>query len=450
MSRLTQRLLCLPVLLLTAAAGRAQPPANAGADNPDPLDDLRVIAKAKYEATHRTPEERARIRLEAAGLEVADRFQEYASGKTILDLLLPSSGAWLEAGLAALPQGADPTPLFEDHWRQALECEKISLAKFQAGKIGVSDLAEVRWTRLRAEAAWVRSRAEHAKSAPPSWFALPVQGLPRADAEEQLERLSRSAKEKFEAVHTSPTDRAVAERAAAEEMYRSRRQEWESGKTTLDLFQEAALRLLETELSALDKDADPTPYLRRYFESTRESEAISAAKLQAWKIGTADFLSSQYPRLQAEAALLRARERQAKPARPSQPVAEQSQDDALEPGRAKALFTAFHADRKELESQMFAIAREIYQERSREFMAGKTTLSLVLESSALLLEAERAAHPDKAGRAAAAEAHWRRILAVEAVTETKLSEGRVAVSDFMQVRYARLRAESLWLDGDGK
>jgi hypothetical protein len=460
MSRPVQRLAFVGVVLAVAAAGaaRGQPPVPAQPPEGDPLDGLREIAKAKFEAVHHTAAERAKARAETARLELAARLQEYNAGKTTLDLLLASSVPVLESRRAAAGKDADPTPFFEYAWAQALEAEKYSEAKYAAGKITTTDLAEAKWFRLRAEAAWVRSRAEHAASPPPTAprFEIRLEGLEPPDPLRELDYQREWAKAKFEALRVEPAERTASEVKAVEECYRARVQEYNAGKTTLDLLQETQQRLLATELAALDKDADPTPLLRLNAELAREVEAITAAKLAAGKVTNADFLSCRCVRLDAEAALVRALARRPKSDGPTPAAPDRLRGDPLDPysfdpaTQAKAAFEAAHADAHELDAQRLQDARQVFEDERQQYAAGRTTLDLTIKASLRWLDAERAVHSGREEQAAALERHWRQMLTLEREAESKLAANKIAFADLMAVRYARQQAEAWWLDGDGK
>jgi hypothetical protein len=460
MSRPVQLLAFVGVVLAVAAAGaaRGQPPAPAQPTEGDPLNGLRETAKAKFEATQRTAAERAKARAETARLELTARLQEYNAGKTTLDLLLPSSVHVLESRRAAAGKDADPTPFLEDAWALAVAAEKVTQGKFEAGKTTNADLAQVRWFRLRAEAAWVRSRAEHAASSPPAAprFENRVEGDVEAGPElldwlSDFDGVRELAKKEVEALQTPPAERTASEVKAVEECYRARVPEYNTGKTTLDLLQEAQQRLLETELAALDKDADPTPLLRLNAELAREVEAVTAAKLAAGKVTNADFLSCRCVRLEAEAALARALARRPKPDGPTPAAPERLRDFLPDPPtQARIAFEAAHADANELDAQRLEDARQVFQDRRQEYNAGKTTLELAIKASVSLLDAERAVHSGKEEQAPALERHWRQMLDLEWLTQAKLAAGKVTNADLAEVRYARQRAEAWWLDGDGK
>jgi hypothetical protein len=464
MSRPLQRLAFVGVALAMAAAGaaRGQPPAPAP-DQPlegDTLDSLREIAKAKFEAMHRTAAERAKARVETVRVGYTHALKAYMSGTTTLDWLLAWSDPVLEARRAAEAKDADPTPFFEDAWAQAVVAENVSEAKLAAGKITTEDLAQVQWIRLRAEAAWLRSRAEHVHSPPPeaTGFEIRLEGLEPSDPLRELDEQRKWAKEKVKALETAPGERTASEVKAAEECYRGRWNEYLTGKTTLDLLQEAQQRLLATELAALGKDADPTPLLRLNVELAREVEAITADKLATGKVTNPDFLSCRCIRLDAEAALVRALAHRPKPDGPNPAVPERLRGDPhpFDPysfdsaTQAKAAFETVHADVNELNREKLEDARQVFREERQWYAEGKTTLDLTIKASLRWLDAERAVHSGKEEQEAALERHWRRMLALEQMTESKLAAGKVTVADLMAVRYARQLAEAWWLDGDGK
>jgi hypothetical protein len=414
------------VLLAVLAAPTVAP----AADDADPLDVLKAVAKAKFEATQRTPAERARALAETAHAELRARFQEFMAGNITPDVFLSCSPRVLEAELALLDKDADPAPLYERHWRDMRELEFIAEVKFEAGKIDDAGVAEARFARLQAELDWLAHRDGGAK------------GPHGAAAADPFGEYRNMAREKREATQADPRQLTLEAREAAHDVLHARLQEFQAGKITPDFLLQATQWELSAELALLDRDADPTPLLERLWKTIGRIEERAEDKLRQGKLDAADLYQCRSIRLADEIAWLRAWKRAEKrgaritPA----PVAADGEwvDDA---SWAKAKWEASDADIHTLLREWLDAARETYRDRRREFEGGIIMPDLVLQASLGILEAERAAASGPKDEAAAAERHWRRCLELEASAERKLAAGKIAVADVAEVRFTRLEAE---------
>jgi hypothetical protein len=117
--------------------------------------------------------------------------------------------------------------------------------------------------------------------------------------------------------------------------------------------------------------------------------------------------------------------------------------DAKELARAK--YKAVHADPRELARERLAAARAAYRARQEEFLAGRGTLSYLLDNSQRLLEAELAVYDRPGERVAALERNWTRAAFRGRVTERRLQAARVPIADYAEVRYDLLGAEIAWV-----
>jgi hypothetical protein len=111
---------------------------------------------------------------------------------------------------------------------------------------------------------------------------------------------------------------------------------------------------------------------------------------------------------------------------------------------ARARFEAAHADPRELARQKVEAARTGYQVAWQEFLAGRGALDVLVDWSRRLLEAERAAAPTPAARAAAFERQWEGAFLLEQVQEARYAAGRSPEADYVAARYFRLAAELRW------
>jgi hypothetical protein len=429
----------------TTFSTAAQAPARGDAD---PLDALKGIARAKFEAARRTPTERAQALAETAQMGWRARLQEFWAGKITPDLLFEWSPLVLEAQLALLDNGADPAPLYEKRWRDACEVENIAKVKHRANKIQASDLAESRWGRLEAELDWLRHKGAGGKKAPsgPDLFAeFATQDVPRDKVEARLpaffHRPSADVpRDKAEAVGADPRRLARERLTTARDTLQARKEEFQAGKIMPDLLLQSTKRVFDSELALLDKGADPAPLLEWRWKTLWRIERIAEVKIEAGKIATSDVAQCRGVRLDAEIAWVRAIKKKEKPGGRKRIASEE--DGADDAGWARVKEEASRADVVGLLRDRLQTAREEYRGRHQEFDAGEITPDLALEASLHLLEAERAGAAGPKEEAAAVERYWRFGLVLEALAELKLSEGKFGLADFFAIRYARLQAES--------
>jgi RNA polymerase sigma factor (sigma-70 family) len=124
--------------------------------------------------------------------------------------------------------------------------------------------------------------------------------------------------------------------------------------------------------------------------------------------------------------------------RGAEPPAPKNQDPPAPAAKA--------ADRqRELTQALAEAAKEQYEARWKEYLAGRTASDFLLPWSAHWLNAQLALSETKADRLAAYQAHFERMKAVEEVAKAKFDAGSIAVTQYTQTRYHRLEAE-LWLE----
>ncbi len=262
------------------------------------------------------------------------------------------------------------------------------------------------------------------------------------DADVALAQQQRLAREEWEAIQADPHQLAQELRQAAREGLRATLQEFRDGKVTPEVVLEWTLRDLDANLVSRDRDADPTPLLERRWKTLRRIEEGAAVKLQVGKLAASDLETCRCLRLAAEIAWRQARQGAEKPGGRNRPAVDDDTADDADWARAKE--KASRADLRDLLRERLRAARDANRDIDQEFQAGQLTVELPLEASLLLLEAEYAAASGPKEKAAALERHWRRGLDLEAVAERKLGEGKIAVADVMEARFARQEAE-MWI-----
>jgi RNA polymerase sigma factor (sigma-70 family) len=110
------------------------------------------------------------------------------------------------------------------------------------------------------------------------------------------------------------------------------------------------------------------------------------------------------------------------------------------------LATSKESDKlKSLLKERYEAASEVVDARFREFLAGRGTLDILIQSSHRLFDAERELSAKKADQIAAAEKRLRLLKAVEEVNKGRYDDGRISIQDYAQSKYNRLEAE-IWLE----
>jgi hypothetical protein len=119
-------------------------------------------------------------------------------------------------------------------------------------------------------------------------------------------------------------------------------------------------------------------------------------------------------------------------------------DRGLAPAWPKVKWEALHADPRQLAQEKLDVARELYVAREKEFLAGRGTLHYLFAASRRLLESEQAVSDNDADRLSALERYLARAKLIEVVNTERYDAGRIAIQDYMEAKFHRLRAE-MWL-----
>jgi RNA polymerase sigma factor (sigma-70 family) len=90
-------------------------------------------------------------RFDAARAEVVVRCKEFIAGRGTLDILCGASRRMLEAEQGLSDKDDDQIAAWERHRKRMKQIEEVNEARFQAGRIGIQDLAQVRYFRADAE-----------------------------------------------------------------------------------------------------------------------------------------------------------------------------------------------------------------------------------------------------------------------------------------------------------
>jgi hypothetical protein len=92
-----------------------------------------------------------KARAEAAEAEVVMRWTEYRNGRGTLDILLEANKHWLQAVQDMGDEPAHRIAALGAYRRRMAELEKVGQERYDAGRIPIQDLAEVRYYRAEAD-----------------------------------------------------------------------------------------------------------------------------------------------------------------------------------------------------------------------------------------------------------------------------------------------------------
>jgi hypothetical protein len=395
--------------------------------------DERDAARAMFDVSRASVKELNLARLEAARGWYGARIEELLAGKVTLDVLLESAQKLMEAEASLAVNPAERIAVLEKHWRRLLGIVHAQEVRFQSNKASLTELSQARVSRLSGQIEWLRAggglalKTAERLSGPVDW-----------EDEREFARLL------FEASRLRLEDLLRARFEKAREGVMASVEDLLSGKVTIDALIENQARMLDAEQAMLGKDADLIAIAEARWAQARAAEVILQVRFESGKSNTGELAQAQYRRQRAERALAQERAREHKQVGKRGPILilDLPKDVTLA-WRLQREVAAVRADANptHIAQRMIQAAREAYQAREEELLAGKATIDILLENSANLLEAELARYSRKADRVAAHERHWRRNLLVERVLEVRLGSGHANLGEVMQARHARLDAQ---------
>jgi hypothetical protein len=435
-------------------------PGGWGIGSPDAPDlmDARELARAKYEALHADPRELARQRLVAARAASRGRHEEFLAGRYgSLDFVLDNARRLLEAELAVSDQPGEQVAVLERNWKRAAVGARIGEVRFLAGRVPLTDYAQLRYAFLGAEIAWLRARhgerADRTRGLPPWPFVSRTgdEEMPYLDEEREL------SQDKREALLADPADLARLRLEAAEDGYREAFAVFLAGGGRLHMLADWAARVLEAELAVREKPYEQLTAYEACWARTKQLDLVNEGVLASGRGAVSDYLELKYARLDVEIRWAEARARLGKSARWEAgirasrlpvvfPQEDADADESPERRMARAKWEALRADAHDLARERLAAARGAYRERWQEFLAARGTQDILFNDSERWLTSELALYTAPAERAAAWERQWTRLRLVEAIDEGRVNAGRLTIDDWMKSRCLRLDAEIHWAE----
>jgi hypothetical protein len=248
------------------------------------------------------------------------------------------------------------------------------------------------------------------------------------------------AKAKLEATTGTTRELLLAKLEAARREYEGRESESIAGRGTLDILFGASLRLLDSEREVDVSPGEHLAALHRYWSRSKLLEDRQKAWMEAGRVPVKEYYEAKYRRLLAEIWIADAKAKGARPALDARRnLLDVAPVDTKELARAKFSFS--RASLKEVNEAKLNAAHIVYFSRSREFLAGRGTLDILLGCSLRLLEAEQAVAQTESERVAALQGHWARTRLFERVNLTRYQAGRITIQDYLQSKYFQLEAE---------
>jgi len=246
------------------------------------------------------------------------------------------------------------------------------------------------------------------------------------------------AKAKFDA---SRADVHVLEQEKikpAREGYEARQSEFLAGRGTLDILYEVSRQLLDAEISTSIGPSEKVAALQRFWNRALLVEMTNEWRYVRGRLAYKETRESQYERLNAEIQLAHLRG-----VEPSFDFLgrEVALDFLNSKELAKQKRGAALADAHDLAVQRLDAIMDAYPGRLLEFLAGRGTLDIDLETSRRWLEAERALARGPKDQISALERHWETDWVIETVNKARYDAGRIASQDFFQSLHALLQVE---------
>jgi hypothetical protein len=398
------------------------------------------MARARFEAAQANPQQLARARLETARAGLDAEMQSFVAGKTSHRAVLAWSRRLLEAESAVAGGKGPPLAALGAYWLRAWEVERIVQGQYEAGRVPLADYAEARWQRLQAEIAWVREARGQAVTP----AGGPLAALPAETSEDRL--LARAA---LKAAQADLGALARLRLQAAGEVIAERWKEFVSAKISTEPLLVVARQVLEAEQAAHDQP-EAGAFLEELWRLTRDVDEISRAKYEAGRDPLSQQATAAYFRFDAELSLVKMRSGKDKhPGVAAISLSFRVPDEPTDPEEdrnfARARFEANGSDPAALAKARLEAAHTAFEERRKEFIAGKTTEAFIVPWLPRLLEAERAVLGARADAARLLADRWALAWEIEEISQAKHTAGAIPVTSYLLARYARLDAELAWL-----
>jgi hypothetical protein len=263
------------------AQGKAVAPAGVAMD--DFGAELRT-ARALAALRGKTPAEAAKAKRDTVHVGLEARWQEFVVGKTTADFLM----RWAQRLAADEPAAA---------WHFTFLAEEVNRAKYEAGNLAVTQLAQVVYEHQRVSWLWRKGGANlpAGGSLPPLFDTDPTVAVTVARAQRKL-------------TQATPEQLLRAAAAAADTQVVARTREYLAGKTTGEFLAAIAQRR-DAWLALATTPAARAAVLRDAWDAAWSAEWVGRQKYDHGNLSTTEYAVTLYRRLHAEWLLLRDQER---------------------------------------------------------------------------------------------------------------------------------------------
>jgi hypothetical protein len=393
------------------------------AAQPDPLDEDREMARARFAADQATFAELARQQAEAARQLYRERMHEYEAGRIIPDRMLSAAVRLLHAEQAPKGEAGDG-PVLELAWRRAWLAERFARSGFESGRNSITEYWRARLERLELQRSRAAQKNAESQTGTLADFLLEDEALPYA------RRLARFIEE------AGRTDRAELDRerlAIARMALRATEDEIRRGRFLIERLFEETQVLVRAELAVRGED-DPNAVLEVAWQSAIALERIARARFDAGRIATAECLEQQFalarlgPAGRGGAAFMTAE------------LLIQGDDFGQLRELARDRFDAEQMSPEQVWQAWREAARKVFQARFDELQTGLGGPYRLWQSSAYLARVEHSGRAEK-GQAAILEASWRLAWQVDRITQGMFQMGRIAIAEAAETRIQRLAVE---------
>jgi hypothetical protein len=225
---------------------------------------------------------------------------------------------------------------------------------------------------------------------------------------------------------------------AARGAYEARQSEFLAGRGRLDILFEVSRQLLDAETATSASDRERVAALQRFWNRAFLVEQTNYKRWLDGRIAYKETRESEFERLDAEIRLARLRKVAPSPesADKSVPVDRGNSKKFAKAKRAAVLSDAHDREVAKLEAIMAA-----FPGRLLEFLAGRGTLDIDLETSRRWLEAELALARGPREVISALERHLETIWVIHSVNEIRFKAMRIGRQDYLQSLHSLLQAE---------
>jgi hypothetical protein len=415
------------------------------------LDDATELAKVKFAASQATLTDQQRARRDVSRRIVEARNNEFMAGRGTIAFLFRAEQLSLDSELALLDTAADCRAALERSWIRRWFWEEIMRERHEAGRVPTKEYLETSYNRMGAEIAALP--AWKAGQRAPTQISLAAATVFLEDAKFDglgLLACTDLARAKFEAIHADARELAHARVELMRRVFWARQMNCLVGLCSPDFLREAALRLRDGQLLLSTKAIDRTAHFETYWMIARQNEDLEEQWFEAERAPLSEVMDASIARIDAERAFLEARKRSDTRITRAGPLAsycfltwpyhaKSTQLDAGDLARAK--FEMLARAPKELPRTRSKAARITYEYMLRVFLAGRGTLTFLLESAMHLLESELEESTTAGGRRAALERHQDRLAFIERVNLERYEAHRISVQEYLESIFWSLQAQ---------